>query len=364
MNCNFDNIVLYWRVIVSFFSALFSLHFALSHALAGDGPTAVIIALFFVSFLSFLTAFVFVVSRFFPSLWLRIVMWAKHKLDPSKCKKFVTCMAVALPVFLLLVFAVVIFVVFVLQSDRFIVFWITFLSFSFLVGVAIALFLSFPAVFLRVRKCLKRCVKRSLGRGKNVQKVYSWDVIQNEISFNDQGNTVEMLSAYFLQMAPDAAECTKKIHIKGNFLELVPLGLCSFPNLTFLDLSSNSFAVFPRQLCQILSLQRLFLQENPFQNLHSGLVQLRCLKEIRVTETKIAPFFQQHVRGNASKTQDFLKLVENHYLPRENCRKISLILIWAKDNGEEIFKHVPKDIVKLLSKYVYETRNDQAWRRL
>ena len=171
-----------------------------------------------------------------------------------------------------------------------------------------------------------------------------------------QGNKIT-----YLKVAKELSELVhlEKIYfassLLGNSLIQIPKPICSLINLTEVTLSKCKLRYVPPDIGKLIHLERLCLDENYIATLPSEMIRLTSLSSLSLSDNKLPKQFMTTVSGQGN-VQKFLKKIHRYYYSREQKVK-SLVVKYMF----LLKKVLHKDIVPLVAKRLWATRQNKSW---
>ena len=161
-----------------------------------------------------------------------------------------------------------------------------------------------------------------------------------------------------------AKELSELIHLEtiyfassllGNSLIHIPLPLFNLINLTDITLSKCKLKYVSPEIGKLVNLHRLILDENYISTLPSEMIRLTSLAELYLSDNKLPKQFMKTVNGQEN-VHTFLIKIHKYYSSREE--KVKSIIVKYMTILKKVLH---KDIVPLVAKRLWATRQNKSW---
>ena len=166
---------------------------------------------------------------------------------------------------------------------------------------------------------------------------------------------------YILSVA-NPEQCSWLI-VYENKLKRLPDSITTLTNLVVLNLNSNFLTEIPEILANLVKLEDISAATNKISWVSPSITSLTNLIALDLRRNDL-PGGLNLRREKKDDTQMFLKRISDLFKKRENARKLALFLIHSRKYRKSscgILAIINLDSVKLISKYVYATRNEKCW---
>lgn len=148
--------------------------------------------------------------------------------------------------------------------------------------------------------------------------------------------------------------------LKENVLAFFPMALLDFGNLRRLDLSFNCLRVVPAAICELRGLEELCLECNSLRWLPGSLGKLKKLHRLTLHDNPLPP---QLAVSTWNSAQRHVQLIAQHYCFDE-CVDACMALVACRVKAQsEVLHLLPKDVVILIAKRLFDTRHDPVWKK-
>lgn len=145
----------------------------------------------------------------------------------------------------------------------------------------------------------------------------------------------------------------RDLYLNNNQISVLPKQLCDMTQLTVLDLSYNRLIYLPPSIARLTNLQMLNLANN------TELCVPDVLRHGHSLDCPVFYYSSETYACEKDRIQRRLQRVQQHY--SAPVREAVYVVLLARTRFDNAFSSVPKDVVKLLAKYVWNTRNDHMW---
>ena len=212
---------------------------------------------------------------------------------------------------------------------------------------------------LSEKECLEKTEISLYGNGTLTAIPPEIKRFKNLNELHVQGNSIT-----YSKVAKELAELLhlQKIYfastLLGNTLGRIPTPIFNLINLTTITLAKCKLTYVHADIGKLVNLETLFLYENSISTLPSEIVRLKKLDYFALSKNKLPKQFMKEV-STFEAAQLLLEKIHEYYSPKEN--KVKHIVI--KDMLL-LKKILHKDIVPLIGKLLWKTRQNQSWTKV
>lgn len=186
---------------------------------------------------------------------------------------------------------------------------------------------------------------------------------RNTIDWSFNSLTNDEFAAQWEAEWPDKRKNLRHLHLRNNFITILPRSVFQSFLLSVLNISSNELLSLPRAVGLLRNLTVLDVSKNKLVSLPRTLVKLLSLTTL-YTYGNDLPFEFCNSFLSFEKVQKITSMISDrfqHHGVRNAALCVIAIYQFRRLETEGIWNNLNWDIAKLVARWVWESRDEECW---